>query len=187
MSPAAPSPPPPAVEATHAIPPTAPCPSPAPASALPEGEQSRPLHVYSRRCRGAAGAPSAETPSADTPPPPDQHPFVAKLATQVNQLLPPPPVHKRRNKAPPSSIPRRSRRVAGASPCSPGPIVTDAQKRIIRNLGCIEDSAKIDHKAQDEYFRTLDQPLTEACLAAVAAIFGLCVEEGPACPRIAVQ
>lgn len=48
----------------------------------------------------------------------------------------------------PASAPRRSRSVAGGKPCSPGPVVTAAQRRVIKSLGGKE---VIDQKAQDDY------------------------------------
>ncbi|WVZ55719.1 hypothetical protein U9M48_006344 [Paspalum notatum var. saurae] len=104
--------------------------------------------------------------------------FVDEITKPVDAVLPMPVVPKRRRKVPPSaSAPRRSRRVAGAGPCSPGPVTTDAQRRVIRSLGMAESLKKIPPSAQDEYFHLLDQPLTEVRLAALAAIFGWTVED----------
>lgn len=68
--------------------------------------------------------------------------------------------------------------MAGVRPCSPGPVVTDAQRRIIRSLGFSDAKETIDQKARDEYFKLLDEPLTDVSLAALAAIFGWSVGEG---------
>lgn len=54
--------------------------------------------------------------------------FLGKVTKPLDQLLPCPNVPKQRHKAPPQgSLPRRSRRVAGASPCSPRSVTFDAQ------------------------------------------------------------
>lgn len=51
----------------------------------------------------------------------------------------------------PASAPRRSRSVAGGKPCSPGPVVTAAQRRVIKSLGLLNGKEVIDQKAQDDY------------------------------------
>lgn len=68
--------------------------------------------------------------------------------------------------------------MAGVHPCSPGPIVSDAQRRVIRSLGFTEDVEKIDQAAQDSYSKLFHKPVSDVHLVALAAIFGWTVEEG---------
>ncbi|KAJ1279148.1 hypothetical protein BS78_04G132800 [Paspalum vaginatum] len=104
---------------------------------------------------------------------------MAKVTKPTDQLLPRPTIQKRRPKAaPPGSMPRRSRRVAGAGPCSPGPVVTDAQKKVIRSLGFSVEQEKFDQDTQDSYCKLFGNTLSDAHLSALAALFGWEVGEG---------
>jgi hypothetical protein len=89
----------------------------------------------------------------------------------VVQLLPM-PVAKTRSTKTVVAVPRRSRRVAGVKPCSLGPIITEAQKKVIRSLGLAAKEEAIDQKGQDNYFKLFEGRLTDSHLAALAAIFG---------------
>lgn len=104
-------------------------------------------------------------------------PQLSKVCKPTDMLLPQPVIHKRRIKAvAPGSLPRRSRRVAGADPCSPGPITTESQRRVMRCLG-FECKAKIDPKTQDAYFKIMGSRFADNHVAAMAAIFGWSLEE----------
>lgn len=120
------------------------------------------LRVYSRRC-GAEATPCRPWRSclrSPTPSPPPAHQRLLKVRKPVVRLLPKPVVHKRRSKGPAfGSLPRRSRRVAGAGPCSPGPITSESQRRVIRSLG-FDCREKIDPKTQDDYFILFGKPLS---------------------------
>ena len=101
-----------------------------------------------------------------------------KVRKPVDMLLPLPVIQKRRKKAPPpGSLPRRSRRVAGAGPCSPGPVVTAAQKRVMRHLR-FEEKEIIDPSAQDKYCKIFSPLLSATHARALSAIFGWEVGEG---------
>jgi len=104
-------------------------------------------------------------------------PQLERACKPTDSLLPLPVIHMRRVKAvAPGSLPRRSRRVAGVDPCSPGSVTTEAQRRVMRSLGfaCKE---KIDLKTQDAYFKIMGSRLNESHVAAMAAIFGWNIEE----------
>lgn len=101
-----------------------------------------------------------------------------KVRKPVDMLLPLPVIQKRRKKAPPpGSLPRRSRRVAGAGPCYPGPVVTAAQRKIMRHLG-FEEREIIDPSAQDKYCKIFNPLLSNSHARALSAIFGWEVGEG---------
>jgi len=90
----------------------------------------------------------------------------------MDRLVPLPVIQKRRKKAaPPGSLPRRSRRVAGASPCSPGPVLSMAQMRVMRQLG-FEEREIIQPEAQDIYSKLFGPLLSDSHVCALAAIFG---------------
>jgi hypothetical protein len=94
-----------------------------------------------------------------------------KIIKPVVQLLPM-PVAKTRSSKTVVAVPCRSRRVAGVKPYSPGLIITEAQKKVIRSLGLTAKEEAIDQKAQDNYFKLFEGQLTGSHLAALAAIFG---------------
>jgi hypothetical protein len=70
-----------------------------------------------------------------------------KVIKPVVQLLPM-PVAKKRSCKTSAAVPRRSRRVAGVKPCSPGPIIIEAQKKVIRSLGLAAKDEAFDQKAK---------------------------------------
>jgi hypothetical protein len=82
------------------------------------------------------------------------------------------PIAKTRSSKTVVDVPRRSRRVVGVKPCSPGPIITEAQKKVIRSLGLAAKEEAIDQKAQDNYFKLFEGRLIDSHLTALAAIFG---------------
>ncbi|KAJ1274641.1 hypothetical protein BS78_05G077200 [Paspalum vaginatum] len=125
----------------------------------------KPLLVYSRQRR------QAKKKSLDRGEPVTLCKDLERITTTVEHLLPR-PVAKRRNCKAPAAAPRRSRRVAGFKPCSPGPITSEAQKRVIRCLGFATDNKVIDQKAQDDYSKLFEGRLTDSHLAALAAFFG---------------
>lgn len=134
---------------------------------------SAPLRVYSWQRRRVK---SVDTHTTDAnsqgirPPSPIQK--LNKVCKPVESLLPLPMIQKRRRK-----LPRRSCRVAGAGPCSPGPMVTDAQKRVMRQLGFSEREV-IEPEAQDRYCKLYNPLLSESHVSAIAAIFGWTVGDG---------
>ncbi|WVZ64360.1 LOW QUALITY PROTEIN: hypothetical protein U9M48_013890 [Paspalum notatum var. saurae] len=69
------------------------------------------------------------------------------------------------------TLPRRSRRLAGAGPCSPGPVVNPFQKRVMRSLG-FGSEKKIVPMMQDEYCKLFEHELSLSNLAALTALFG---------------
>ncbi|WVZ63223.1 hypothetical protein U9M48_012868 [Paspalum notatum var. saurae] len=71
----------------------------------------------------------------------------------------------------PGTLPRRSRRLAGAEPCSPSPVVNLFQKRVMRSLGFGREE-KITPKMQDEYCLLFEHELSDTHLAALTALFG---------------
>jgi hypothetical protein len=98
-----------------------------------------PLRVYSRQRRRPC-MPTPTTAVSDpiimTLSPTTRDKLLDKVTKPVVKLIPQTVIQKRWSKAPPSgSLPHRSRHVAGAGPCSPGPVISDAQKRVIRSLG----------------------------------------------------
>ena len=100
------------------------------------------------------------------------------MCKPIDSLLPQPVIQKRRSKLPPpGSLPRRSRWVAGAGPCSPGPLVTEAQKRVMRQLGFSEREV-IEPEAQDRYCKLYNPLLSDSHVSAIAAIFGWIVGNG---------
>ncbi|KAJ1257223.1 hypothetical protein BS78_K172400 [Paspalum vaginatum] len=134
---------------------------PAPAPEQP-AEAAKPLKVYFRRRRRSKGTSSGGQPQG-----------LQRITKPVEQLLPRPMILKREGeKHVPPSVPRRSRRVAGVKPCSPGPVVTAAQRKVIKSLGLSNEKELIDQKAQDDYSKLFEKPLTDVDLAALAAIFG---------------
>lgn len=136
-----------------------------------------PLRVYSRqRRRDKAPAPMARSPQSSGSDSPLRK--LEKLRKPVDMLLPLPVIQKRRKKGPPpGSLPRRSRRVAGAGPCSPGQVVTAAQRKVMRQLG-FEEKEIIGPEAQDKYSKLFKPLNNESHVAAMAAIFGWEVGDG---------
>ncbi|CAD6246850.1 unnamed protein product [Miscanthus lutarioriparius] len=137
------------------------------------------LRVYSRlRFRTRPPSTSAHFGEVDAAAPSTPVlPQLERACKPTDSLLPLPVIHMRRVKAvAPGSLPRRSRRVAGVDPCSPGLVTTEAQRRVMRSLGfaCKE---KIDLKTQDAYFKIMGSQLNESHVAAMAAIFGWNIEE----------
>jgi len=120
----------------------------------PQGEVfvSPPLRVYSRqRRRARTPAPAAVDSSSQCPGEGSPSRKLEKVRRQVDMLAPLPMIQKRRKKAQPSgSLPRRSRRVAGAAPFPLGPVLSEAQKRVMRQLG-FEEREIIQPNAQDNY------------------------------------
>jgi len=95
-----------------------------------------------------------------------------KVRKPVDRLVPLPVIQKRRKKAAPSgSLPRRSRRVVGAAPCSPGPVLSVAHMRVMRHLG-FEEREIIQPEAQDIYSKLFGPLLSDSHVCALAAIFG---------------
>jgi hypothetical protein len=78
-----------------------------------------------------------------------------KITKPVEQLLPG-LVTKRTSCKKPSIAPCRSRRVAGAKPCSPGPVITEAQRRVIGSLGFVDKDEVVDPKAQDDHCKLFE-------------------------------
>ncbi|CAO2205839.1 unnamed protein product [Urochloa humidicola] len=137
------------------------------------------LRVYSRQRRKVNNpAPSLADGSGQGPEMSSPILKMNKACRPVDSLLPLPVIQKRRRKVPPpGSLPRRSRRVAGAAPCSPRLVTTEAQRRVMRQLGFSEREV-ITPEAQDRYcklYKTLD---SDSNLAALAAIFGWTVGDG---------
>lgn len=123
---------------------------------------AKPLKVYVRRRRRSKGTSSG-----------DQVQGLQRITKPVDQLLPRPALLKKKaEKNVPPSVPRRSRRIAGAKPCSPGPVVTAAQRKVIQGLGLSNGKEVIDQRAQDDYSKLFEQPLTDVDRAALAAILG---------------
>jgi hypothetical protein len=131
------------------------------------------LRVYSRRrCR--PGAPPPLAPDGVGAAPGTDSPLLAldRVCKPVDALLPQPVIRRSRRKAPlPRSLPRRSRRVAGAAPCSPGPVLSAAQKRVMRHLG-FDDKEISSPNAQDKYCKLFKPSPSGSHVCAMAAIFG---------------
>ena len=140
-----------------------------------------PLRVYSRRrLRAGTAAPSVENGSSLSPGARSRLQKLDDVRKPVDRLLPLPVFHKRRKKAPPPRyLPRRSRQVAGAAPCSPGPALSVAQKRVMRQLG-FEEREVIQPDAQDKYSKLFSPSLSVSHVCALAAIFGWEVGDGEA-------
>jgi hypothetical protein len=122
------------------------------------------LQVYFRRKRHTKKCSTPDAPAVSLN-------DLEKIIKPVVQLLPM-PVAKIRSSKTVVAVPRRSRRVAGVKPCSPGPIITEAQKKVIRSLGLAAMEEAIDQKAQDNYFKLFEGRLADSHLAELAAIFG---------------
>lgn len=139
-----------------------------------------PLRVCSRRQQQPKASPeTVEHDATDASPSiPLRHLLMEKITIPVSQLLPHPPVKKRQFKAHDVTLPRRSRRVAEAAPWSPGPIVSEAQKRVIKSLGFAAQNEKISQEAQDAYNKLFVNPASDAHMVALASIFGWTVDEG---------
>jgi len=110
----------------------------------PSGDANEPpasaksLQVYSRRWRH-----NKKNHIQNEPATPCKD--LERIMKPVEQLLPR-PVAKRRCCKKTSAPPRRSRRVAGVKPCSPGPVTTDAQRKVIRSLGFTDKDEAIEQK-----------------------------------------
>ena len=136
----------------------------------PSGDANEPpasaksLQVYSRRWRH-----NKKNHIQNEPATPCKD--LERIMKPVEQLLPR-PVAKRRCCKKTSAVPRRSKRVAGVKPCSPGPVTTDAKRKVIRSLGFTDKDEAIDQKAQDDYCKLFEGRLTDTHLVALAAIFG---------------
>jgi hypothetical protein len=137
---------------TPALPARSALPEPALLPARPtEVPTSSALRVYSRR-RSRTGAPPPLVPDGARVVPGADSPLFGldRVRKPVDALLPQPVIQRRRRKAPPPhSLPRCSRRVAGAAPCSPGSVLSAAQKRVMCHLGYEEEI--FSPSAQDEF------------------------------------
>jgi hypothetical protein len=131
------------------------------------------LRVYSRRrCR--PGAPPPPAPDGAGAVPWADLPLLEldRVCKPVDTLLPQPVIRRSRRKAPlPHSLPRRSRRVAGAAPCSPGPVLSAAKKRVMRHLG-FEEKEIFSPSAQDKFCKLFKPSPSGSHVCAMAAIFG---------------
>lgn len=140
----------------------------------------RQLLVYSRR-RGRFRPPSPAADGARSPGSPWEtavERLLSSVARPAQQLLPRPAAPRRRSRSRgAASLPRRSRRIAGSGPCSPGPVLNDAQKKVIKCLGLLQDVEKVSQEALDNYCKLFLNPLTDAHLSALAALFGWKVED----------
>lgn len=105
--------------------------------------------------------------------------MILKATKRIDALLPPPVILKRRAKAPPSGVSlRRGRCIAGVQPCSPGPIISTAQKiKVMRSMG-FGNQEKFSITEQDRYSKLFGESLSDPKVSALAAIFGWTVEEG---------
>ncbi|KAJ1257145.1 hypothetical protein BS78_K193800 [Paspalum vaginatum] len=127
----------------------------------------------------APPSPAPPSPPAVSPTSVARHELISKITRPIDSILQLPCVPKRRSKTrPPCSVPRRSRRVAGVGPCSPGPVISEAQKRVIRSLGFPVVNEHIDADTQDQYSKLFCNPISDSQLVALAAIFGWTVEDG---------
>lgn len=138
-----------------------------------------PLRVYARRRRrDRSPAPAVLDGSSSGPGAGSRLRVLDEVRKPVDCLLPLPVIQKRRRKAPPpGSLPRRSRRVAGAAPCSPGPALSKAQKKVMRQLG-FEERELILPEAQDNYSKLYGPMLSVSQVSAMAAIFGWTAGDG---------
>lgn len=137
----------------------------------------RPLLVYTQRRRRSRPA-SPMAAGVGTPGSPVRQ-FLSGITRPVQQLLPRPAAPRRRSRPRPAgSLPRRSRQIAEAGPCSPGPVLNDVQRRVIKCLGLSHDVEKVSHQALDSYCKLFENPLTDVHLSALAALFGWKVEDG---------
>lgn len=101
-----------------------------------------------------------------------RHPFIINLHKPVDSILPLPLWRERKCRPPISSAPWRGRRVGGIAPCSPGPVATVAQKKVMCCLGFSVKDKGISQEAKERYSKLFHNPLSYAHLAALAAIFG---------------
>jgi hypothetical protein len=158
----------------HALPARSDLPEPVLLPSRPAVVSTTPaLRVYSRRrCRPGAPPPPAPdgagaAPGADSP-----LLVLDRVCKPVDALLPQPVIRRSRRKAPlPRSLPRRSRRVAGAAPCSPGPVLSAAQKRVMRHLG-FDEKEIFSPSAQDKFCKLFKPSPSGSHVCAMAAIFG---------------
>lgn len=123
------------------------CCSPSASTVVPSGVPPRPLRVYSRqRRRPCMPTPmmAASDPIIMTLSPTTREKLLDKVTKPIVKFIPQTVIQMGRSKAPPSgSLPHRSRHVASAGPFSPGPVISDAQKRVIRSLGLSAVEEKI--------------------------------------------
>ena len=170
------------------------------ATAAPPTMSAGELKVYFRRKRRPRDPPPTTVPqqphATAAPPPPSPHTLqdIATLAPEVQDqaalrreefitgltkrveglVAQPPPVQKRRPKAPPPiSAPRRSRRKAGLHAEFAGiPDSTGARKTVIRSLDIALDQEHVDQKVLNDYAKLFGHPLSESHIQALAALFG---------------
>lgn len=139
------------------------------ATARPEG---LPL-VYSRRRRGARGAAAPTTPGEASPTSPAQT-FIAGVTRPVSRILSRPTVHRRLAKRLPLDFaPRRSARLAKKKVDNN----TTAEARrtrlsLIKHLGVATDSEIFRPHDIDALGRLFREPLSQAHIAALTALFG---------------
>jgi len=169
-------------------------------TAAPPTMSAGELKVYFRRKRCPRHPPPTTVPqqphATAAPPPPSPHTLhdIATSAPEVqNQaalsreelitgltkrveglVAQPPPVQKRRPRAPPpTSAPRRSRRNAGLGAEFAGiPYSTGARKTVIRSLDIALEQEHVDQKVLNDYAKLFGHPLSESHVQALAALFG---------------
>jgi len=147
---------------------------PAPPPAQPLHAGGAQVRVYSRRRRRVRSPAPAYPAVADAPSlgsgAKSRLQNLDKVRKPVDRLVPLPVIQKRRKKAaPPGSLPH-SRRVAGASPCSPRPVLSVAQMRVMRQLG-FEEREIIQPEAQDIYSKLFGPLLSDSHVCALATCF----------------
>jgi len=107
--------------------------------------------------------------------------FMAKISKKTTMILPTPRTAKLHPRACAPTAPRRSRRIAGMAPETPGGSApTRTKKKVMRALGLISDTGGIDRESLEKYGLLFTQAssLPDAQVRAMCALFGWTTPEG---------
>jgi hypothetical protein len=116
-----------------------------------------------------------------------QREFFDNLTKKTLSLLPQPPaVPKRRARAPPTSVPRRSRRKAGLDTEFAAMPDTGSRRTVMRSLDIELEHEHVNQKAMDDYAKLFSSPLSASHVQALAALFGWSPPEDYRCPGVIV-
>ena len=112
--------------------------------------------------------------------------FLDKISKKTTCLLPQPPAVLRRARAPPTTAPRRSRRVAGMGAEFAGMPDSSSRKTVMRSLDIELEHEHVCAKAMDDYAKLFSGPLSASHVQALAALFGWTPPDDYRCPSVLV-
>jgi hypothetical protein len=104
---------------------------------------------------------------------PSKYHFISNITSKVSALLPVSNIKSKQVRgSAPSSIPRRSRRIADAvAEFKASDLTPRTKKRAMKALDIIGENGSIDQQAEEEYARLFSEPLSDQHIGALATMF----------------